>query len=68
MLFQPFSLAIVNDLFDEDLDPDLFREAVDEATADLMADDTDGLLAGARAAQAAPPFLGTDVPRPRRLS
>lgn len=33
MQFQPFALAIINDLFDEDLDPDLFHDAVDKAPA-----------------------------------
>jgi hypothetical protein len=68
MLFQPFALGIVNDLFDEDLDPDLFREAADEAPADLPAGERDVLLDALRPTQPVRPFFGADDPRPRRLS
>lgn len=67
MLFQPFALGIVNDLFDEDLDPDLFRDATDEVRTDLAAE-LDGLLDGGRRAAAATPLPGRDAARPRRLS
>jgi hypothetical protein len=56
MQFQPFALAIVNDLFDEDLDPDLFQDAADEALGGLTAGDCDGPLDGTRQAQAAQPL------------
>lgn len=65
MQFQSFALAIVNDLFDEDLDPDLFRDEADEARAGLMADGCDGSLDGVR--QAKPPH-GDAPHRAHRLT
>lgn len=68
MQFQSFALAIVNDLFDEDLDPDLFEDEADEADearAGLMADGCDGSLDDVR--QAKPPH--GDAPyRAQRLT
>ncbi len=68
MQFQSFALAIVNDLFDEDLDPDLFLEAVDEESDGLASGECEGELDGARQAQAVRPPYSHALHGTRRLS
>ena len=52
-----FALAIVNDLFDEDLDPDLFGDAVEDAVPGMAVDACVVPLDGSRPGPAARPAL-----------
>lgn len=52
-----FALAIVNDLFDEDLDPDLFMDALGDAVPGLTTEARVVPLDGLRPAAPARPAL-----------
>lgn len=62
-----YALAIVNDLFDEDLDPDLFMDDLEDAVPGLAADARVVPPDGLRPAPPARPTLVAGR-APRRLS